>query len=43
MRVAEHGIGPTQVAVQGLGVGVDQQLVRIEAVAGRGSYGPCTR
>ena len=32
--VAEHRIGPAQVAVQGLGVRVDQQLVRIEAVAG---------
>jgi isoamylase len=31
--VAEHGVGPLQVAADRLGIGIEQDLVRIEAVA----------
>ena len=37
--VAEVGVAPAQLALQRLGVGVEQQLVRIEAVAGGGLVG----
>jgi len=38
--VAEHGVVPSQLADQGLGVRVDQQLVGIEAMPGRRIVGP---
>src|SRR5690554_6309993 len=38
--VAEQGLGPLQLADQLLGVGVDQQLVRVETVAGIRLVGP---
>ena len=38
--VAEMGVGPAEMAAKPFAVGVDQQLVRIEAVAGLRLIGP---
>ena len=41
--VAEHGLVPVDLALDGLGVGVEQELGRVAAVPGAGSHGPWTR